>query len=88
MSITRQTEILESTMGNFGGMYIADTEEVEGDFSAIQVIEDCTFTTLEGNVEDLDTATLEAGTIVYGKFKTIELATGKVIAYYSKAKRI
>lgn len=57
---------------------------------AIQVIEDATFTTLTGNMTTngdstatvgADIGTLSAGTIIYGKFTAVTLATGTVILY-------
>ena len=57
---------------------------------AIQVLSDCAFTTLTGNVTKngiataavgADYGTLTAGTIIYGEFSAVTLASGSVILY-------
>ena len=69
---------------------LTDTTAVTGAFRAIQVIEDCTFTTLTGQgftkngtvtaVTGADLP-LTQGSIIYGTFVAVTLATGKVILY-------
>ena len=57
---------------------------------SIQVLADATFTTLTGNLTTNDDSTisiggdigtLDAGTIIYGKFTAVTLASGTVILY-------
>ena len=78
MSEIRTTEALENMLGQYGFTYIADTTKVTERFNAIQIITDAVVTT-EGDV--LTALALEAGTIVYGRFTSVTLASGSVIAY-------
>lgn len=75
------------TNGMSGGIYIADTTARTGDWFAIQVLADAKFHTLTGNLSDVANTTeasapvIPAGTVLYGKFATIDLHSGRVIAY-------
>ena len=69
--------------------FISDTSEhsLEGVF-ALQVVEECTFTTLNTNIDkagstDLSSKTLLAGTVLYINVSTIQLLTGSCILYRS-----
>lgn len=84
MSIEKTTSILKSSIGNSGGKYIsttaATTPETGYIFCAIQVITDCV-ATIVGNPSGLTSVTLLAGTIIYGRFTSVTLASGSVIVY-------
>lgn len=84
MSSTRTTEILKSAVGGAGGKYItgiAATTPTSGNvFTAIQVITDCVITAV-GNPTGITAVTLLAGTIIYGRYTSITLSSGSVIAY-------
>ena len=84
MSESRTTELLETTIGTLGGQYIADTDATVPatgyKFVAIQVITDCVIT-LVGNITGITTTALSAGAIVYGRYTSLTLASGSVIAY-------
>lgn len=77
--------VLNTAIGNYGGDYIADTNAstpTDGYiYQAIQVITDCSIT-LVGNISDITTVSLTAGTIIYGRYTSITLASGSVIGYY------
>ena len=84
MSQARTTELLETSIGSLGGQYIADTDATTPatgfKFVAIQVITACTIT-LVGNITGITTVALPAGTIIYGRYTSLTLASGSVIAY-------
>lgn len=73
-------------LGEHGGKIIGDTNVHVGDWTAIQMLSDTTFTTLTGANEDavagtLNLITFTAGVIIYGHFTAITLLTGAVRAY-------
>ena len=76
--------IAKSTIGGYGGKYVATTDATTPSsgysFIAIQVITDCSIT-LVGNITGITTVALPAGTIVYGRYTSLTLASGSVIAY-------
>jgi len=90
-------EVTLSSMGiaqnNVSNILLTDTTAItltDGYIRAIQVLTDCSFTTLTGNMTTNDTTTattgsdigsLDAGTIIYGKFTAVTLAGGSVILY-------
>jgi hypothetical protein len=76
--------------GSFGqfGMRVLTTNAVVGEtFVAIQAMEDsvisATLNTYEGRIGDtsITSLTLLAGTVIYGRFVNLQVASGKVIAY-------
>ena len=75
------------TNGLSGGAYYADTDAHTGDWLAIQVLADAKFHTLTGNLADIANATegsapvIPAGTVLFGKFTTLDLHSGRIIAY-------
>ena len=75
----RDTELLNAISGIDGGDYIADTANHTGNWTGgIQVITECTFTTLTGNISGI--TTLPIGTYK-GTFTVIKLSAGSLIAY-------
>ena len=81
------------TNGLSGGIYIADTNAYTGDWLAIQILADAKFAILTTNISDdpssvlaaeasaLFSATIPAGTTLFGKFTAITLHSGRIIAY-------
>ena len=74
----------ESNMGIYGGTRITDTNAATPnsgyEFFAIQAEEDTVIDTVVGNL-DLDGAAITAEGIRYGRWSSIKLTSGKVIAY-------
>ena len=78
--------MLSKTMGsNTKVKLIADTNEHVGPFCAITAlttaaidVSECDMSFIEG-VADF---TITAGTTIYGKFQSIELDSGSILAYY------
>ena len=78
--------LLASSLGQDGSFLISDTTEnalpQHKKFIAIQVLEDASFETLDGNMQGNVTGVeFSAGTILYGRFSRIKLAYGSIIAY-------
>jgi len=86
-------EAQNASMGQAGAKFISDIEPHTGSFAAIQCLEDTVFTTLTPedtvngygvgayNGNTMAGETISAGTTIYGKWTTIDLASGLVIAY-------
>lgn len=68
-----------------GSEVIDDTAVHTGNFGAIQVINDAVFNDLIAdaieNVEGLEGITVNAGTVLYGSFTSIDLSSGVVVAH-------
>ena len=83
MSQARTTEILETSIGTYGGEYITTTDATTptlARFVAIQAITDTVISAVVGNI-DVSGITLLAGTIIYGRWTSVTLTSGSVIAY-------
>lgn len=83
MSQARTTEILETSIGTYGGEYITTTDATTptlARFVAIQAITDATVDAIVGNI-DVSGITITAGTVIYGRWTSITLTSGEVIAY-------
>jgi hypothetical protein len=81
-----EASIIKGT-GGFGSILITNTQVYNGEFFAIQVLEDTVFSSLSAtdmeNVEEFVTQSIVApgGLVISANFTTIQLAYGKVIAY-------
>jgi len=73
-----------ASLGQLGGKYIASGTTTTPDsgysFLAIQVVEECEIT-LVGNISGITNQVFQAGTIIYGRFTSVTLGSGIVIAY-------
>ena len=69
--------------GEFGGDYYGDTAAHTGQtWSSVQVLSAAVFTTLTGTLNNsIAGVSFPAGTIIYGRFTTITLASGAVVEY-------
>jgi hypothetical protein len=73
--------------GQGGGLYIDEaTGQIDGNWRWIQVITDAVFNDItSSNIDDLSNisgVTVPAGIGIGGRFSSINLASGSVIAYY------
>jgi len=66
-----------------GGQVIADTATYTGDWIEIRVITTTVFATLTGNLSNVGSTSFPAGTILNGRFTTIDLASGSIVAYHA-----
>ena len=70
------------TAGN-GGIFINDTSAHAGDFMSIMAVGDAAAvisSTSVSNITDFD-ITISAGQTLYGRFDSVTLASGEVVAY-------
>jgi hypothetical protein len=75
--------VLDSSMGNAGGVYSGAatiTPDTGYVFNAILVVTD-TVITCVGNITGLTSITFEAGSVIPGRFTSITIASGTIIAY-------
>lgn len=74
---------ISNNLGAEGGLYITDTNAHTGEFRAITALEATVIAELIGNTEGTTTSVpVPSGATIWGKFTSIDLASGKVIAYY------
>jgi len=74
----------KQTFGQSGASYVTDGGTATGEFCALQVLEDATFSSvtwpeLTGTFPT--TSTIAAGTVIYGQITAFGVTTGKVLAY-------
>jgi hypothetical protein len=73
--------------GQGGGIVIIDSGTYTGNFRWIQVIQDCQFGNIVSsnisNDEGFDELSVPAGVGIGGRFTSIQLTSGAVIAYYA-----
>ena len=77
-------------LGQSGCILIDDNAEHLGPFVAISALEDAAIDISECDmawVDDIADFTLPKGMTIYGTFTSIELDSGKVIAYYGPGKQ-
>tara|TARA_Y100001938_G_scaffold149814_2_gene238080 strand:+ start:1757 stop:2029 length:273 start_codon:yes stop_codon:yes gene_type:complete len=78
-------EAQNAGLGQAGCILIDDTDEHTGPFVAITAITDAVVDTSECDmsfIEDVADFTIPKGVAIYGRFESIELDSGSVIAYY------
>ena len=78
-------EAQNAGLGQAGVILIDDTDAHTGPFVAIQALQDSAVDISEGDmsfIEDVADFTIPAGLTIYGRFTSIELDSGKVLAYY------
>ena len=78
-------EAQNAGLGQAGVILIDDTAAHTGPFVAIQALEDAVVDISECDmswIEDVADFTIPAGLTIYGNFTSIELDSGKVLAYY------
>ena len=71
-------------LGQAGVILIDDTDAHTGPFIAITALEDAAVDVSECDmsyIEDVDNFTIPKGATIYGQFASIELDSGKVLAY-------
>ena len=86
-------EAQNAGMGQAGAKFISDNETHSGSFVAIQCLEDTVFAALTPsdttygygvgsyNGNTMASETITAGTVIYGRWTTVDLTSGLVIAY-------
>jgi hypothetical protein len=83
--VNTSSEVETSALGGYGSKRIATTVATTPDasyvFTAIQVTEDAVFSALVGNMLNGAGLALSAGSVIYGRFTSVTLTSGKIIAY-------
>jgi len=86
-------EVGNASLGQAGAKFISDNAEHTGTFVAITMLEDTIFATLTPddtangygvgsyNGNSMATETIPQGVTIYGRWTTIDLTSGLVIAY-------
>lgn len=75
--------LLKEQMGQVGGVYSTVgtvVPEIDYIYVAIQVITDSVLTCI-GSPIGLTSVTIAAGTIIYGRFTSVVITSGSIIAY-------
>lgn len=71
-------KVANMSVGNYSGKYVSNTASTTPAtgyiFNAIQVITDCELTAA-GNITGLTSVSLTAGTVIYGRYTSITLAS-------------
>ena len=87
------SEAQNAALGQAGAKFISDDATHTGSFVAIQCLEDTVFATLTPadttygygvgsyNGNTMASETITAGTVIYGRWTTVDLTSGLVIAY-------
>ena len=87
-NVINSADYISCTSGGDGAVIIDDTSETTPDsgyvFYALQSLVNATVSAVTGNVENLAGKTLSEGTIIYGRFTSVTLSGGSVIAYNLK----
>jgi uncharacterized protein YcgI (DUF1989 family) len=80
-------EAQNAALGQAGSIFIDDTAQHTGDFTAVTALEDSVVdvsdcTNIDKTMTDAADFTIPAGVTIFGRFSVFSLASGKVIAYY------
>jgi len=80
-----EMEVLNIKIGRVGATLITGNTLYSGNYSAITMLSDCTFSKLDSNNIDGDVLTTSVvfpkGITIYGAFTAIQLNSGSALAY-------
>ena len=85
LQVFTEQEAQNAALGQAGCILIDDTDAHTGVFVAITALEDAVVDVSECDmtyIEDVVDFTIPLGVTIFGRFASIELDSGKVIAYY------
>ena len=82
-NISKEGNFYQTSTGDYGFRVVDSSfSQPSGEaYRALQVLDDAVVTTTTQVGDALSSEALSAGTIVYGKFDTVSVASGKLIAY-------
>lgn len=82
-TIVKEGNFYQSATGDYGFRLLSSgASSTAGEsFRSIQALEDSVVTTTTQAGDALTSVTLTEGTVVFGKFDSVAVASGKVIAY-------
>lgn len=73
----------KQSFGQAGATYVTDSGSATGDFCALQCLTDTAFTSVTWPelTGTFPTATIAAGTVIYGQISAFTVGSGSVLAY-------
>ena len=80
-NITKEGNFYQSVVGDYGFRYVTAGNNTTDSCRAIQALEDSVITTTTDKGDALTSVTITEGMVIFGKFDSVAVATGKVIAY-------
>ena len=80
-NIVKEGNFYQTATGDYGFRVVAGGASTSDSCRAIQALEDSVVTTTTSVGDALASVTLTEGTIVFGKFDSVAVASGKIIAY-------
>lgn len=80
-NITKEGNFYQSVVGDYGFRYVTAGNNTTDSCRAIQALEDSVVTTTTTKGDALTSVTIAEGMVIFGKFDSVAVATGKVIAY-------
>ncbi len=82
-TIVKEGNFYQTSTGDYGFRLVSSTfSQPSGEaYRALQIVSDAVVTTTTLVGDALTSEALTAGTIIYGKFDTVSVASGKLIAY-------
>ncbi len=80
-TIVKEGNFYQSATGDYGFRVVAAGASTSESCRSIQALEDSVITTTTQVGDALTSVALTEGTIVFGKFDSVAVASGKVIAY-------
>lgn len=80
-NIAKAGNYQQTASGDYGFKYIQSGGSETNSFRVIQVLQDATITTTTTVGDALTSVTLSEGTVIYGKFDSVAVSSGAVLAY-------
>ena len=80
-NIVKEGNFYQTATGDYGFRVVEGGASTSDSCRAIQALEDSVVTTTTQAGDALTSVTLTEGTIVFGKFDSVAVASGKVLAY-------
>jgi len=80
-NINKDSNFFQTATGDYGFRVVGASESTSDACRSIQALEDSVVTTTTSVGDALTSVTLTEGTIVFGRFDSVSVASGKVIAY-------
>lgn len=80
-NITKDGNFYQSVTGDYGFRLLATGESSLEGFRAVQALEASVITTTTTVGDALTSVGITEGTIIYGRFDSVSVGSGKVVAY-------
>lgn len=83
-NITKADNFYQTAAGDYGFKHLSGTGSTTDSCRAIQALEDTVLTTTTSKGDALTSITIPKGSVIFGKFDSITLASGRVLAYLAE----